>query len=537
MYQRLLTFSMLIILCISMTLTPVEAGQSTISASPQAFPYLPGFPRTDPTDTGFSSPSVIDMNGDGRLDVLTADSNGCVWGWNDQGNLLPGFPITSTGGCSISARINSPLAIADITGNGRPEIVAGTRGTGTAVGERGKVFVWQAYGALLPGWPKEMAWNPTGNGGAEVYGITLANVAGDGLLEVVAGTSNNSTNMADTDTPNLYVWHSDGTMVPGYPTSYRTAGIYGNIGAANLVGNEYAEVVAGRDHLYIHAYDSQGTYVPGWPVRTYLDAAKTDFKTDPYIEFTENPPSMGDLDGDGTTEIVIAGKLRKPTEGHAVTNAVVMVIQPDGKRRTGWIIPALGGGRVANDFLPGQAVALADIDGNGRLEIIVTLFDGYLRVYQDNGSELWNYNFAAGQALFGSEPVIGDIDNDGRLDIVFGTYSPDGSAHSAAGIHALNADGQPLAGFPLPLTHEEGQKQGVRAAPTLADLDGNGTVEIIAATQGGALYVWDLPGAYASERMPWPTGRHDNLRSGTSGTVAPPLIELTAQAYLPLMQR
>jgi hypothetical protein len=163
-----------------------------------------------------------------------------------------------------------------------------------------------------------------------------------------------------------------------------------------------------------------------------------------------------------------------------------------------------------------QASALADLDNDGRLEIIVTLMDGTLRVYKYNGSLMWQYNFAQGSALFASEPVIGDVNGDGQLDIVFGTYSPDGSANNDMSILAVNRFGQILSGFPLPLTEEgDADKQGIQAAPTLADLDGDCDVEILAASRGRVLYVWDLAGAYNSKLMPWPTGRQNNQRTGS----------------------
>ena len=205
----------------------------------------------------------------------------------------------------------------------------------------------------------------------------------------------------------------------------------------------------------------------------------------------------------------------------------------------------LAGAPLYPEYDPGQAPSVADLDGDERLEIIVPFFDGTLRVYRDDGSLWWQYDYAQGHTLFAGEAALGDVNGDGLVDIVFGTYSPDGSANAQAGIHALDALGHPLSGFPLPLTAERGDIQGVRAAPTLADLDGDCDVEIAAASMGSALYVWDLSAPYYPNRMPWPTGRQNTLRNGDAGGPAPiPSAcpnyvppELSPRIYLPLLMR
>lgn len=526
------------------------AADSTAVA--QAIPYQTGFPQNDATGTiEFASPSVIDINQDGIKEILTADGNGCVWAWDVDGDVLPGFPLKTAGACGGMPRINGPLAIGDVNGDGVPEIVAGTRGISNLPGQRGKVFVWRANGTLLPGWPKEMDWNTQyGNDIGEVYSVALANVAGDGRLEVIAGTSNNASagGSFDEETPNLYVWNGDGSLLPGYPTWYRRAGIWGFVGAANLTGSDLAEVVVGRDQLYIHAYNAAGQPLPNWPAQTYLDSAETKWGADPYIEFTRNAPAMADLEGDGVMDIVIAGKVRDPNQNHDVTNTAVLVLQPNGQRKTGWTLPALGGAPLADSYYPAQAPALADLNNDGLLEIVVTLMDGTVRAYQANGGLLWQYNFAQGNTLFASDPVVGDINGDGQVDIVFGTYSPNGSANQAASIVAVSGSGQLLPNFPLALTAEgSADKKGVRAAPTLADLDGDCDVEILAVSRAHVLYVWDLTAVYDSHLMPWPTGRQNNQRTGsfegggdsTAVVFLDSLSSLNAldyQTYLPLVR-
>lgn len=544
MRQRLLFVSIVLFVT---TLFTSPAARADDPITGQAFPYQAGFPRSDPRGTiSLSSPAVVDLNNDGGLDIMLADGAGCVWAWNNKGQVLPGFPWHTFGSCSGTPRIYGPVAVGNVDGDPGLEVVAGTRALSSLPGELGRVYVWNAGGSVLPGWPREMGWNPLySTGDAEVYSVALANVTGDARLEVIAGTSNNASNIVTSseDSSNLYVWQGDGSLLPGYPTWYKTGGIYGLVGAANLTGDDHAEVVAARDHLYVHVYDDKGQYLPGWPARTFVGPSGT-WGVDPYLEFTNNAPVMGDLDGNGRVEIIVAGKVRDPQRGHSVVNSAVLVLERDGGRHAGWQTAKLGGGPLDSSFPPSQAPALADLDNDGKLEIVVALFDGTLRVYRENGSLWWSYNFAQGQRLFGSEPAIGDVTGDGQLDILFGTYSPDGSAHNLARLYGLSATGQPLAGFPLPLTREgNSDKRGLRAGPALADLDNDCDVEILAGSQAGELYVWDLPGRYRPALMPWPISRHDNMRTGAFSPAggSPRLTNLATEdlpfkIYLPLVK-
>ncbi|MCA9969676.1 MAG: VCBS repeat-containing protein [Anaerolineales bacterium] len=520
---------------------PFATADTTLT---QAFPYQAGFPRLEPRNSiSFGSPAVVDLDGNGRLDLLSADGSGCVWAWDETGRLLPGFPLQTGGACSGTPRISGPLAVGDVDGDGRLEIAAGTRGTGEAPGTRGRIFLWHADGTLVPGWPQEMAWNTQfGSGLPEVNSVAMANVAGNGRLEIIAGTSNNSSDGGDPEvdpTHNLYAFRADGSTLPGFPTQYRRAGIWGFVGAADLDGDGYAEVLAGRDHYYAFAYSPQGTPMPGWPVEGLVDPDDT---RGLIMEFTRDAPAMADLDNDGQIEIVIPGKVRDRRQNREITNSAVLVLLPDGRRKPGWEVAKLGGAPLYDEYPPTQAPALADLTGDGRLELVVPMLDGKIRAFEADGTLLWTYDLAAGARLFATEPVIGDVTGDGRPDVLFGAYSPDHSANQRMGVYALDRHGNLLPGFPLPLTHEAGAtRHGLRAAPTLTDLDNDCDVEIVAGSRGGVVYVWDLPAPYDPAHMPWPTARHDFQRTGFVETAVGPwgmetAVDLTQHAFLPLLR-
>src|SRR5204863_7750491 len=60
---------------------------------------------------------------------------------------------------------------------------------------------------------------------------------------------------------------------------------------------------------------------------------------------------------------------------------------------------------------------------------------------------------------------------------------------------------------------------GVGAAPSIADLDGDGTLEIVVATFDHGLDVLSVPGSGAA-CLPWPTARGSLTRAGAGPATA-----------------
>jgi uncharacterized repeat protein (TIGR01451 family) len=467
-----------------------------------AFPYQSGFPIKASSWVVFSSPAVADIDNDGDNELLIGDGIGVVDGWDHTGTALAGFPLETN-----DAKIFGDIALGDLDGDGDLEIVAGTQ-TATS-GGRGRVFVWHHNGSVASGWPQRVAWSVYTPEPSEVRSVALADIEGDSDLEVLAGTINSVVKYSGSNpppSPNLYAWHANGALVAGdWPNG--TAAIYGAIAAGDLDGDGIADVATGRDHQFLHAHGQDGSPLPGWPIATFLDADEGRVSQDIRIVHFNSAPVIADLDGDGSSEYIVAGNVKYPGEW-VIRNSGLLVLESDGTRRPGWQTAALGNGILYDRNLPRQAPAIADLNGDGQLDIVVATYDGRIRAYEADRSLLWAFDFARGEILFASEPVIGDIDGDGSLEIVFGTYDPK-KEHNSVGLWGLEADGTPMAGFPLSTGGV-----GVRAAPTLADLDGDGDLEILAAGWSRRnIFAWDSPAPSVPANLPWPTGRHDLRRS------------------------
>ena len=113
--------------------------------------------------------------------------------------------------------------------------------------------------------------------------------------------------------------------------------------------------------------------------------------------------------------------------------------------------------------------------------------------------------------------VAADLNKDGRPELVFGTYA----LHRHAGrLIVLSAHGRKLSVTRLRHQARDGNGIGVPAAPSIGDLTGNGTLEIVLTTFDHGVDVYTVPGS-GTGCLPWPTGRGNLLRNGMSTATAP----------------
>jgi hypothetical protein len=181
-------------------------------------------------------------------------------------------------------------------------------------------------------------------------------------------------------------------------------------------------------------------------------------------------------------------------------------------------MPLGGSGNLGANIVPTMpSPSVADLDGTTGLEIVVPGYDGILHAYRPNGTVFWTYPFSTVATPYtgASEALIADLNGDGAPEIIFTTFSSGspGVPDKTPNLIILSNTGTLLQKVPI-------AGRGSMAAPTIADIDGDGRPELIISLKdalGGSLggvQIWDLPGA-ATNCLLWDTGRAGLLRQGS----------------------
>jgi hypothetical protein len=318
----------------------------------------------------------------------------------------------------------------------------------------------------------------------------------------------------DKPSPNIPVIDLVGNGVPDIVVGRLTCSVYGDPvpswpmsrglprGFSPCVGDPAGDgrlriyhngiTIVGTDHAYVTGFDAGGNPSPGWPRET------------------DNPswlaPVMGDVSGDDKMEVIASyGQhiFAWTCDGEPLPNT-----STDGQ-----LVGILRTNVVAATASP----ALADLDGDGKAEIIV--FDERaraIRAWHGDGRAVGGENrpSSAGDAAAEDiDGVIARIPQDGHgvsvvslgddpktFDFFTGTYwvrwSPAGGTPPI--VRNMTVDGANIEW----------------TQPTVADLDGDGKADVIFGLSDGRLFVYQTGLAYHPERMQWPTANGNFQHTG-----------------------
>jgi MYXO-CTERM domain-containing protein len=343
----------------------------------------------------FASPVLEDMDKDGDLDIIQAAFDGRIYVFDGAtGEPVDGWPVTvHFPGNDLSrepnfGRIFTTPAVADFNDDGYPDILVGSNerlGTGE---NAGAAFLVDGRGTnadelYFEHWPLTLTSLLIFPLVAE--GVTNAGVVGtfDGTrAAVVHGNASSpfilprnpgeQTNLGDTPTGAIPVWDDEGFERRGVAPTSR----FGPLTKAN------------PDDVMFPLFGH---------------------------------PSLGDIDQDGTIDVVASGSsltLAQNLAGGGGEDGQQLLAVWSGKN--GQMLP--GAPYLLEDYSFFNSHAIADLTGDNYPEIIVGSGGYFLHAFDGCGREPEGWPKFTGQWIINT-PAVGDLDGDGTLEVAIGTRS------------------------------------------------------------------------------------------------------------------
>jgi hypothetical protein len=446
-----------------------------------------GFPFSGGTQPINVSPTLYDLDGDGRLEILFTCGNNIV-ALRGDGSVMWSTPISNQN--------YVPDAGYQAVTNG---------------------FYWSTDGSWRDHLPD------TAQFFSEVSSPMVADFNGNGSLEVATAWKIRPDSTSNAQDYNPFIEPLFG---------FADWGLVGDSWSGGVV---FCDARSGQKNFIYHFHQlvesgiGLGRSRPGQAPLVYVlndsDSVVAFDKTKPYglwgkgmlyKEFGKNQRLQSgsylkgidvypaDIDGDGQDELLVPTTQLDPLWQPSET-----ILDDDGAvlwRR--WKDPVELS--VTNGWLNNACMIPVNPDHDNHIDVLSFTHSYEIAFRYWNGVELvdrpgWPKNF---YPFVPTPPVVGDVDGDGREEIIIGTYDPN-SVPSSGKLHVFALDGTEKLSLDVP--------GGLKHIPTIADVDGDGFLEVIYRALDGRVYIQRF-GAHAHAAVSWATHRGNMRRDGNRGT-------------------
>jgi FG-GAP-like repeat len=383
----------LTLLTLAGALAAVTAGPPAVArAATGATPAL-GARQALGLGTGVTDPRALaaaDLDGDGRTDLVAGSANGGA----GMVSILRG-----TGGGAFASPLGNPfglggtpggvgaLAVGDLNGDSRPDVLA-TIGSGTTDDNQLVTLVGDGAGTLTATTPVTLA-------GEQLAGVALADLDGDGDLDALAASATAVEGLQ------LAVVEQDagGALTPVGALGATGTLLARALAVGDLTGDGHPDaLVASSNAGAGSAWIASGTGLAlsaGTPVAVGADPVAA---------------AVGDVDGDGDLDgLVLDGAAN-----------LLTVLRNDGSGTL------TADGLLVDGLASGTGVAVGDVNGDGHLDAIVTDgATGLVGVLPGDGAGAFGSATWATAAAGARSPVVADLDGDGDPDVATADASGD----------------------------------------------------------------------------------------------------------------
>lgn len=514
-----------------------------------------------------SSPVLADLYGTGKDVLLIGGSDGKVYGFDKDGNPLPGFPLTTnvldvfdpsrpyntvnhlnspaykSGEITpASAAILGTVAVGDLLGNGITDIVAATMD--------GHVYAWDNQGNLLQGFPVHINY-----GYSDLF--TNTTLQKNILQSLLCNTStdpkcapNPQEDIPDhailaspvlypigskgldiivaAEDQHIYIWDGTGSLITDFavynsslPYYRQYTRILSTPAVGDILGNGSVQIAVGTNEVYngftqAYVMNLNGTFAPGWP----RQISAFDTAILPYVGVgIPTSPVIFKYGNDQGLKVAFNPVSSEP-----------IIFNPDGSifQRVAGLFPSNANTSETQEItlisnMSVGSLSNGDIEltyGAVGLNILNMEANPSLREPFDHLVSLWNVNNDSYASHFPitiedwqmlNDPAIGDITGDGMPEVIEGS--------AGYQLWAWNADGTVPQGWPkftggwilaspalgnVDTTSNTGAPNAIQWADFHHDLwhtgnyqtqlpIRNGRLAIAVSTREGYLYLWKAP--------------------------------------------